>query len=335
MKRIETIAYEIDGHLHKLESFAGLLKEVKSSILELKESQEKLIVFEHLKIKRDVAEMAENLKKYGLPHASEYEKNLTELRSHLTNPDWPLAIEWSLICDTEEKIKLRANGILDLLVGERLKGKKFLDFGCGEGHTIEAAKAREAELAFGFDLDKNKYKFDLQDFTDNFEIVKEKAPFDVILLHDVLDHAVVLDPINILMQAASVLAKGGRIYVRTHPWSSRHGGHVYLNKNLAFLHLILDEIELMRCEGWQIEPNIKVINPLETYRSWFEQAKLEVKNEFVIRSDVEEFFDNVPAIHEKLKKYWGDAATAKSNMEIDFVEYILEPSKESMNRQIF
>jgi 2-polyprenyl-3-methyl-5-hydroxy-6-metoxy-1,4-benzoquinol methylase len=335
MKRIETIAYEIDGHLHKLESFAGLLKEVKASILELKETQEKSIIFEQAKIKRDVAEMAENLKKYGLPQASEYEKTLSELRPYLFDENWPVAIDPSLICDNEEKIKFRANGIIDLLIGERLNGKKFLDFGCGEGHTLEAARNREADLAFGFDVDGSKFKFDQKDFSDNFELVKTKAPFDVILLHDVLDHAVVLDPVQILMQAASVLSDNGRIYVRNHPWCSRHGSHLYLYKNLAFLHLVFDEIELVRCEGLQLEPNIKVTNPIETYRSWFGKANLEVKSEFIIRSEVEEFFTKTAPISERIQKHWMDPATAKSNMEIDFIEYILEPSKESANRQIF
>jgi hypothetical protein len=169
----------------------------------------------------------------------------------------------------------------------------------------------------------------------NMDLRETKAPFDIILLHDVLDHAVLLDPVQILMQAASVLSDNGRIYVRNHTWCSRHGSHLYLYKNLAFLHLVFDEIELVRCEGLQLEPNIKVNNPVETYRSWFGKANLEVKSEFIIRSEVEEFFTKTALINERIQKNWTDPATAKSNMEIDFIEYILEPSKESANRQIF
>jgi SAM-dependent methyltransferase len=335
LSKIEEIAKGIDEHLRKLESFTGVLRDVKVSLALLKESQEKSYLYELNKIKKDVADLSESLKKYGLPQTSQYEKDLNEIRNLIDSQDWPLAVDPGLICDNEEKAQLRANSILDILVAENLKGKKFLDFGCGEGHTIPAAIEREAELAFGFDVSINKFKFDKQYVTDSFEIVRSHAPYDIILMHDVLDHIVVVDPIEALKNAASILSSEGRIYLRNHPWSARHGGHLYLQKNLAFLHLVLDETELMRCFGLEVEHNIKIVKPIETYRDWIVKAGLEAKSELPIKTKVEDFFTRPSLIHNKLTEKINKNEAIQNELEIDFVEYVLELPKENANKIIF
>jgi SAM-dependent methyltransferase len=333
--KIDEITKGINEHLKRLEAFTEALRDVKISLLMMRDTQEKIASYELSKIKRDVAELGNNLKKYGLPTSSNYEKSLEEIRELFKNENWPHAVDPALICDNEEKAAHRANGILDILVGEPIKDKKILDFGCGEGQTIPAAKVREAALAVGYDIDADKYKFDKADFTDNFKEVEKKGPFDIVLLHDVLDHVVGMDPVHILQQAKSVLSNDGRIYLRNHPWSSRHGGHLYLKNNLAFLHLILDEFELMRCEGLQVEHNVKVTTPLQTYKNWIDQAGLSIKNELVIKSEVEDFFLNKPAIQERLSQHWSNPELIKVFMEIDFVEYVLEKPKDISHQPIY
>jgi SAM-dependent methyltransferase len=333
--RIDDITKGIDEHLRKLESFSAILLDVKFSLLLVRDTQEKTLAYELSKIKRDLAELSNNLKKYGLPTSSNYEKSLEEVKEFLKNENWPQAVDPVLICDNEEKAAHRANGILDILVGESIKDKKILDFGCGEGHTIPAAKVREAALAVGYDIDTDKYKFDRADFTNNFKEVEKKGPFDIILLHDVLDHAMEIDPIHILQQAKSVLSNDGRIYLRNHPWCSRHGGHLYLKNNLAFLHLILDEFELVRCEGLQIEHNIKITTPIETYKHWIDQVGLSIKNELVIKSEVENFFLDSSAIRERLNQHWNNPDIIQNFMEIDFVEYVLEKPKDISHQPIY
>lgn len=334
MKRIDAIAYDIEAHLRKLESFIGILKEVKESIVSLKETQERMMLYEHNNLRRDVLEITNNLKRYGLPTASEYEKTLNDIKNLIEKGDWPLAIENSLLCNSDEQIQKRADAVLDLLVAENLKGKRFLDYGCGKGHTIPSALKREAALVMGYDI-TDEYEFDRQNFTSNFDVVKNNAPYDIILLHDVLDHIQVLDPVQAIVQAASVLSPNGRIYLRNHPWSSRHGGHLYLGKNLAFLHLIFDEIELTRCLGIQPDHVLKISQPVETYRHWFREAGLSIKDEFIIRTEVEPFFKNHQAILDKLSKIWESNEVIESYMEIDFVEYVLELPKENKNQQVF
>lgn len=335
LEKIEEIAKGIDEHLRKLQSFSSLLQDVKNSLVILKEAQEKSYLYELNKIKTDVADLSKNLQHYGLPQTSNYEKSLNEIRNSLESNDWPLAVEPHLICDSPEKVKIRSNTILDIFVAENFKNKRFLDFGCGEGNTIEAAYTREAKLAFGFDVDESKYKFNKQFFSNDFNVVRQHAPFDIVLLHDVLDHIVLFDPIEALQKVASILSDEGRIYVRNHPWSSRHGGHLYTKKNLGFLHLILDEVELMRLTGLETEHNIKVLNPLETYRYWIKEANLEIKSEIVIRSEVEDFFLRPSIIRERLNKNWENPQLIQNQMEIDFVEFVLECPRQNLNKQIF
>jgi hypothetical protein len=164
-------------------------------------------------------------------------------------------------------------------------------------------------------------------------MVQKNAPYDIILIHDVLDHIEEISPVQALNMAASVLSAEGRIYLRTHPWCSRHGSHLYMKKNTAFLHLLMDEIELMRCYGLEIEHNIKVFNPIETYNNWIKEANLEIKSEFVIRNAVENVFTKPSIIKERLNKHWNQPETIENQMEINFIEYILESPQK--NTQIF
>jgi SAM-dependent methyltransferase len=333
LQKIEEISKGVDEHLRKLEAFTKLLRDIKASLDEIRLAQERNYFYELQQVKRDLHEVSEQLKKHGLPHSSKYEKELSEIRMLLDAPAWPIAVDSQAICDDNTKVEVRANSILDLLVGEHMKNKRFLDFGCGSGHTVIQAKKRETKLALGYDIDLSNCKFSTSDFTNNFAEVRKKAPFDIILLHDVLDHAAQIDPIAIMRQVKEVIAPNGRVYVRNHPWSSRHGGHLYLQKNRAFMHLIFDTVELSRIGGFSPEFNVGVVTPLETYRFWFAESGFNIITEIPIKDKVEDFFLNPSIVNDRLKKHFTQPEVMINHLEISFIEYVLEPI--NLNQQIF
>jgi SAM-dependent methyltransferase len=332
LEKIDQILKTADEHLRKLESQAGLIREVVSALNEIRHAQEKNYLYELQRLRLDFAEVVDQLKKRGLSQSDKYEKELQEIRTILDTHEWPIAVDHSCICDDEGKAVLRADSILDLLVGEHMKDKRFLDYGCGKGHVVMRAKTRDTRLSFGYDVDLSQCTFPREFFASHFEKVREQAPFDIVLLHDVLDHAVLMDPIQILMQVKSVLAPRGRVYVKNHPWSSRHGGHLYLQKNKAYLHLVLDSVELSRAGGLQCEPNVRVLKPLETYRHWFSQAGFHVASEIPILDQVEPFFTDPGIINNRLKAHFDNQATMINHLSVSFAEYILEPI--GLNQQI-
>jgi len=331
INKIHELSSGIEYHLTRLEEFTELMKEVKASLDKIQKSQENNYLWELQLMKQEFVDVKKQLKKYGLPEASQYEKQFEQFKDVIYSTDWPEAINPEAICITEDTVQQRADAILDLVVGEHLKDRRFLDYGCGEGHVAMTAKQREAEVAIGYDIDLTNCKHP-NAATNDFELVKKHAPYDIILLHDVLDHIANIDPIAALNQVKSVLDKDGRVYIRNHPWSSRHGGHLYDKINKAFLHLVLDEVELTRIGGFSCQYNIGVVRPLETYQHWFEQSGFIVKSETPITHTVEDFFLTPSYIHTKLVEHWGDEAEMARHMEIEFVEYILESKS---NHQIF
>lgn len=319
LEQIKELAAGVEHHLRRLEDFTEDMREIKASLDELRHSQEQRYFYELHKLQKDVARLSSELERRGLPVAGQYEKEMEDIRELLYSEKWPEAIEQSQICTDDQKVA-RACGILDGFIGEHLKGKRFLDYGCGEGHVVYEAQKREAE-AFGYDIKCEPNNM----FSKDFLHIQQQGPFDIILMHDVLDHIELINPIEALLQAKSVLKPDGRMYVRNHPWSSRHGGHLYNSINKAFLHLIMDEIELTRLGGHTCEYNIKVVTPIETYHYWFASAKLDIQDEFILRSKVEDLFTKPSLVLERISRHWDNTNTMIANLEIDFTEHVLVP----------
>lgn len=257
----------------------------------------------------------------------------------LHSEEWPQAVYDAQIAnENSEKDKdERAEGIVDILMPP-LEGKKFLDFGCGEGHIANYV-GRFAEVSVGYDISKNsrsRFDWEIDDgkrlLTTDFKKVESKAPYDVILIYDVLDHAKEFTPQEILSCAKSLLSDGGKIYLRTHPWTSRHGGHAYRKINKAFVHLVFTEGEL-KSMGIDVEPNLKVTYPLHTYESWISESGLvnSVPPE-VDQQEVETFFRDKNVVRERIMKFmevkeWGEGTPPgrpEWQMSQCFWDFILE-----------
>ena len=112
--------------------------------------------------------------------------------------------------------------------------------------------------------------------------------------------------------------------MRCHPWCSRHGGHLYRQKNKAFAHLIFNDEELTKLGCAPISMQ-KVTRPITTYRKWAELSQLNIEKEEVTRNSVGAFFE-IKAIKSRLMEIWGlseDGPLPHQDMEQSFIDYTL------------
>lgn len=325
-QRIEELVKGVDFYLQKLDSFTHELREVKFALQELRHSQENHQTFEMDALKREMNSIRLELEKRGLPEINMYEEKFKQLKEIVRLDAWPKATETTMICTTEEAQFGRAQAILDIIVGEYLKDKCFLDFGCGEGHVIMQALIQEPRVAMGYDINRGKFKFNNDHFTSEFDIIEKHGPYNIVLMHDVLDHLETTDAVSVLRKVKKILSNDGRIYIKNHPWCSRHGSHLYTQINKAYIQLIFDESELLRMGGYINEQTTKIYHPIETYRSWINDAGYKICSEVPKINNLEPFFKEQKLVKERIIKHWkGDQLQMINNMQIESVEYVVEP----------
>lgn len=252
---------------------------------------------------------------------SERLAELTELRMLARSDRWPLAVPNELICEDSEK-ESRAIGILEELVPFSVKTKKFLDFGCGEGFCVKAAQSLGADLSVGYDITENSLWSEDLLFSTELKTVKNYGPYDIIIALDVLDHS--QNPVEALKQIKMMKeVKYGKVYVRCHPWTSRHATHLYKSLNRAYLHLVFKEEELNTL-GLSNLTTKKVINPQLEYKKWFKEAGLIVLEEKPITQPIELFFTHTPAILRRIKENMETTEFPREAMEIQFIDFVLK-----------
>jgi 2-polyprenyl-3-methyl-5-hydroxy-6-metoxy-1,4-benzoquinol methylase len=326
---ILTLRHDVDQHLNRVTNLAQVLGDLKGILQELLESTDRQKKAEYASLRDEIAILREHLEAAGLPKLDLYERRLSFIRQKLESSDWPIAVPPESIPASEADEHMRASKIIDMFIHQYPQGKRFLDFGCGHGYAVMAANKREAVKAVGYDP-KGEWRFGNSDavlFTKSIAEVSASGPYDIVLLWDVLDH-LDTDPIEVLQSLVPLLSPEGRIYVRCHPWSSKHGGHLYTQKNKAFLHLVLDEVELMRIAGVGSEHVFKIVRPLETYPDWFEKAGLKVLHNNPRKETVPSFFTD-PENHlimGAIRKHWGHQDPV-DHMSVQYVDYILEPAQ--------
>lgn len=248
---------------------------------------------------------------------------MNDILELLKSSEWPVAVNPSLICheDSDQEKYDRANGIIGLILDQAVRGKKFLDFGCGEGHVCQTVARQGASIAIGYDITSKGWEDKKEcTLTTVFDKVVEQGPYDIVLMYDVIDHIVDKDPSLVLGKIKTVLAPNGKIYMRCHPWISRHGGHYYQSYNKAFVHAILSDEEFKQLGYTSNVETRRVIAPIRTYDSWVAAAKLRTISRFVDRQAVEPFFER-PSIRERLPQI--DGKFPKFQMEQSFHDYVL------------
>lgn len=262
-----------------------------------------------------------------------------ELINLLNSKEWPAAVDPTLICDitSDQDKEDRAEGILDLIIDAHLENLKFLDFGCGEGHVVNKSKIQNPRMSVGYDIVKSEKwekweKTPNSMFTDDWSSVKSAGPYNVILMYDVLDHMTgsIDEVVSKLKDVKSVLAPNGKIYVRTHPWCSRHGTHLYHKLNKAYVHLVFsnEELESLGHKQQQVRP---IIHPMAEYEGMFTKAGLKVISKQQIKEAVEGFFIKNPTIALRIKKNYSNSpdsslrngAFPTFQLEQQFIDYVL------------
>jgi SAM-dependent methyltransferase len=227
----------------------------------------------------------------------------------------------------------RADGIVFLFLNDDVAGKKVLDFGCGDGNVSKVVAEKGAALSAGYDLKKSA-AWDSYPaaanflLTDDFDKIAAVGPYGSVILYDVLDHSA--DPVGVLTQAKSVLAPGGVVNVRCHPWCSRHGGHTYRSMNKAFSHLLMSSDSVIKLSGGEA-PVHRIIHPRMTYDGWFTAAGLVIQSSESVTDAVESFFrqgtmaTRISAMWNKspLPEYASGKAFPDFPMSQSFVDYVL------------
>ena len=129
-----------------------------------------------------------------------------------------------------------------------LAGVRLADFGCHEGGMLEGFRASPVASGVGFEINEDvvraspfvrddRFRIEVGDLT---ALCSNGDTFDLILLHDVLEHVVDCD--GVLAAARRRLADGGRIFVSFPPYWSAYGGHQHLASTWAratpFVHYL-------------------------------------------------------------------------------------------------
>lgn len=225
----------------------------------------------------------------------------SRLRHLLKSDRWPHAVNPNLVIDRNSKNDqmARAAHIVSQLIKRPLDGKKFLDFGCGEGYVSLHAEQLGA-ISVGYDT-KEQWS-GTTSLSSDWGFVEARAPYDVVLVYDVLDHSEE-NPVECLKKIKKVLGEGGIVVVRCHPWCSRNGTHCYTSVNKAFLHYFFTEDELYEMGAPGIFTR-KVLHPLSTYENWFKRAGLVPVSEEVRRQEVEKIFYEEPILRSVIQDQW-------------------------------
>ena len=257
--------------------------------------------------------------------AQERLSELTELRMEVKSPNWPEAEPW------EESPELFISQTIKELVRESVEDKTVLDFGSHDPNFSRAIKVNfGAKHVVSYDvnacqgINTGESEKNLL-YTENFKLVKQWAPFDVIILNDIIDH--LEKPVHWLSQLNSLTNKG-KIYARCHPMTSRNGTHLSEQINKAFLHLVFSEKELSTL-GISSRTTRKILDGSATYKKMFDEAGLRVVSEDIKKRDVEMFFLQNEKIVRRMSNSLGlsqkDSSRLLSIIETNYIDYELKP----------
>ena len=247
---------------------------------------------------------------------------------------WPEEVSKNMIVNNDEQAILRARSIIRTFGIQYIKDNRFLDYGCGKGHCVVEASKLGFE-AVGYDVEKT-WEVDPEDcvLTTDKAVITAKAPYAAVSVYDVLDHIVDHEKaVEAMKFVCSVSNADTIIRVRCHPWTSRHGGHLYNSINKAFAHILLSDEEYKK---HSTEPVRKIKRPLMEYSKIFEAAGLKTVQIDVTGTKLEELFTTKElqdAFEDRLQFGEGDQEKGEHKqadgewqshvLPMSFIDYIL------------
>lgn len=231
----------------------------------------------------------EDITKINSLPSCDYSLRFKELNSDLfmslaSNKIWPKSANIHRIVKTEEEKQYRAKCILSDLVNYNLVGKRFLDYGCGEGHIVKEALKMGAH-AIGYSENPSDHEF----ITNDFSVIESNGPYDFILLYDSIDH-IINSTHDTCIKINNLANRNGRVIIRTHPYTSIHGTHLHETLNMAYVHLFLTDEQISDLGGKQ-EQTVKLYNPEQFYTSIVSNQSLIVATKRVITNQLPQFID--------------------------------------------
>lgn len=220
-----------------------------------------------------------------------------ELTYRIDPAKWPKATyehlsDWSL---KFQSIKDAAAIPADLI------GKNILLYGCNDPYLTNVISEYSSNTVL-----YNRHHISTEPNVKQSSIiteVKQYAPFDLVIYWDVLDHYFddyyedYYGPMashltcaeaqeDLLNIGLALLNENGKIFVRCHPWYSRHGGH--LKSNVAFKHLLVNDTEYQDDLVSEHFVTHRIFNPVQYYVNLFRRIKLKKVDLYVRDSPLED-----------------------------------------------
>lgn len=293
--------------------------------------------------KEFIAQMHEMIKFMQKIHNQEYKiianpetkaeqlKDLTELRFLLKAAIWPQAVDEEQILGNDEKIEIALATLTSLITCD-IENKSILDLKCEDGMCCYLTTNNfYAKKSVGYDTVEHDWSSLKQDnviLTTNWDVVKENGPYDIIYANDLLDHSNDFD--KILENIKEIKTESCRIFIRCHPWVSRHGAHLHSQINKAYVHLVFSEEELQSMGYKTNKFTHRLLDPISSYRNLFQKYGYSIISQQPLITTVEPFFYTNERVMRRIKEKWqtmsgySDGKTfPRDFMEIEAVDFTL------------
>lgn len=158
-------------------------------------------------------------------------------------------VEWNI----DDALSLLSSAFPDFM--NKIKNKKILDFGCGEGYQSVAMASNGAKYVLGIDASqkaikkardlaiKHGYKHQAE-FKEKLE-ESLKGSFDIIISQNSMEHFTA--PVAVINGMKSALNQDGRIMLTfACPWFAPYGSHMHFFTKVPWVNILFSEKTVMK-----------------------------------------------------------------------------------------